>query len=262
MHARWLVGAACAVAATAASADTKGDALLRKARATLTHTRSLKANLDVKAGSQALTGTVEALKPNLGRVTLNSPGNGEMQRISTGKEMFMVMPADKTYQKVGGGAGMERALGLLPNDPINLFFHPSDLAARSRTRYLGAKKVGGKAYDVVEVKSKEIPFTQQLYINAAGFPEGVVMTVPGAEKQTIRFWLKDVKLNAALTGAQFAYMPPADFTLPKGPEESLLPVGQAAPDFNLDQPGGQGLYSLESARKEKKAVLVNFWFYG
>jgi outer membrane lipoprotein-sorting protein len=262
MHARWLVGAACAVAATAASADTKGDALLRKARATLTRTKSIQAKLDVKAGPQALTGTVEALKPNFGRVTLTSPGNGEMQRIATGKEVFMVMPADKTYQKAGGGAGMERTLGLLPNDPINLFFHPSDLGAKSRTRYLGAKKVGGKTYDVVEVKSKDLPFAQQLYLNAAGFPEGVVMTVPGAEKQTIRFWLKDVKLNPALTGAQFAYTPPADFTLPKGPEESLLPVGQPAPDFNLEQPGGQGIYSLEQARKTKKAVLVNFWFYG
>ena len=44
-------------------------------------------------------------------------------------------------------------------------------------------------------------------------------------------------------------------------DEKLIPVGKDAPDFQLPQPGGNRI-ALSDVRKEKKAVLVNFWFYG
>jgi hypothetical protein len=43
-------------------------------------------------------------------------------------------------------------------------------------------------------------------------------------------------------------------------EAKLLPAGKVAPDFNLPMPRG-GQLSLTDARRGKKAVLVNFWFY-
>jgi outer membrane lipoprotein-sorting protein len=260
MNARWVVGAACALALTAASADPKGDALIKKVRTALGKAKSMSATYEIKAGPQNIKGQFEGLKPNFGRTTMSSPVGGEMMRISTGKEAYMVMPSEKQYQTLEGGSG-ERILGVLPNDPLAAFFHPQEFGANSTTKYLGARKVAGKSYEVVQIRPKGVPYTQQVYVNAAGIPEGMEMVITQPEKQTIRFWLKNVKLNAPLTAEKFAYTPPADFTKPKGPEDSLLAVGQAAPDFALDQPGNQGLYSLEQARKGKKAVLVNFWFY-
>jgi hypothetical protein len=43
-------------------------------------------------------------------------------------------------------------------------------------------------------------------------------------------------------------------------EAKLLPAGKVAPDFNLPMLRG-GQLSLTDARRGKKAVLVNFWFY-
>lgn len=259
MYARSVVGAACALVLTAASADPKGDALIQKVRSALGKARSMSATYEAKAEGQTVKGRFEGLKPNFGRNVMENGLAGQMIRIATGKEVFTVIPSEKQYQSAESGSG-ERMMGVLPNDPISLFFHPEDLGANSSTKYLGVRKVGGKSYEVLQISPKGMPFTQRLFVNAGGVPEGIEMSMT-EPKQTITLWLKNIKLNTPLTEKQFAYAPPADFTKPRGPEESLLPVGQVAPDFNLDQPGNQGLYSLDQARKGKKAVLVNFWFY-
>lgn len=42
--------------------------------------------------------------------------------------------------------------------------------------------------------------------------------------------------------------------------DGLLPVGKKAPAFSLPNPKG-GTIALQNTLKNKKAVLVNFWFY-
>ena len=70
----------------------------------------------------------------------------------------------------------------------------------------------------------------------------------------------------ALSDASFAYVPPPGAILYTPPtlddyNKKLLPVGSMAPRFALSAPTG-GKTTLADALKGKKAVLVNFWFYG
>jgi hypothetical protein len=69
-----------------------------------------------------------------------------------------------------------------------------------------------------------------------------------------------------MTAKQFAFVAPKGYTAMKRPEppdyeKGLVAVGKPAPDFNLPQVGGVNL-ALSDLLKEKKAVLVNFWFHG
>ena len=78
--------------------------------------------------------------------------------------------------------------------------------------------------------------------------------------------LKNVKVDVTLSDATFAYAPPKGATLYKAPtmddyNNKLLAVNSVAPTFALSTPTG-GKLTLEDALKNKKAVLVNFWFYG
>lgn len=43
-------------------------------------------------------------------------------------------------------------------------------------------------------------------------------------------------------------------------EKKLIPAGQAAPDFDLPQVGGDRVKLSELTKKN--VVLLNFWFYG
>lgn len=265
MHARWAALAAGAVvlAAAGAQADAKGEALLKKARAAMAKVKTLQADAQLKVGpEQTITATFEGMKPNLGRLVMNDELAGERITLSTGKEVYLVMPSEKQFQKRETTSG-QQMLGLLPGSPIEAFYNPEGLGKDGASTFLGTRKVDGKSYEAVQLDRKNPPLKQVLFVNASGFVEGMEATLSGPEGQSrkISFWLKNIRANTPLTAERFAYTPPADFTAPKGPEESLLPVGQAAPDFALAQPGNQGLYSLEQARKDKKAVLVNFWFY-
>jgi len=262
MRSRWVVLAAVAAVALGAcggSADPKGDAVLKKSRAALAKVKSLEADLELSIGKdESLQGSFAGLRPNMGRVVLKGEAFGERITVSDGKNTFSVQPSEKHYQKVPSADS--RVLAVLPGSPIDAFYRPEALGEGSN-KYLGTRKVGGETYDVVEITPKGFPGKQRLFISPAGIPEGLeaTMSAPGNE---LKFWLKNVRLNPPLAAARFAYTPPADFSIPKGPDDSLLPVGQPAPDFALSQPGNQGLYTLEQARKGKKAVLINFWFYG
>jgi hypothetical protein len=123
--------------------------------------------------------------------------------------------------------------------------------------------VDGKTYQVVEVIPSPGGPEQKLFIGASGLVEGVEMTTRQGDKASTRTtWLKNIRLDRSTDPKRFAYAPPADFTLHEQPDlnKQLLAVGTDAPDFMLPQPGG-GQLSLSDARKGKKAVLINFWFY-
>ncbi|MFN3650299.1 MAG: hypothetical protein ACK47B_12045 [Armatimonadota bacterium] len=260
-----LACAAALVAVAAAHADSKSDALLAKARESLKKAKSLTGDLQININSdgekQELTGTVQLLKPNLGKLTLKTP-EGSQSFQSTGKEVYITLDSQKQYLKqpadekggmIGSAAG-----------PIGAaFFNPDSLGAGGETKHLGTQKVGAKSYEVVQVSGAGGQ-TQKLFFTAAGVPEGAEMTFGnGEQKLTQRIWIKNLKLDAPLTAQQFAFKVPAGFEEFKQPdfEDSLLKVGSKAPSFQLPTPDGQQL-SLEQALQGKKAVVINFWFYG
>lgn len=263
MQARWTAPAACALAlvAVGSQADPKGDALLAKVRSATAKIKSLQADVAITAGDQNISARFEGIRPNQGRLVMKDD-SGERITVSDGTSAYMVMPGEKLFQKIPASAA-PRMLTLLPGSPLDIFYNPATAGKGHANRMLSPRKVGGKSYQAVELTVKSPPMKQVLLVSPAGLVEGMEANLsgPGGQTQKITFWLKNVKANAPLKGEQFAYTPPADFTEPKGPEDSLLAVGTKAPDFMLSQPGNLGLYGPEKALKEKKAVLVNFWFY-
>jgi thiol-disulfide isomerase/thioredoxin len=253
-----VAGIGLVVVAAAAGAADRTDLLAQKLTSAVKKAKAIQAKVEVTFGpGMTAAGDFSGIKPNLGRLLLKG-GNEDVERYATGTDGYLVLRSDKQYQKAPS-EGPEQILPFMPNDPISLFYHPEELRPTGHLKALPPRTIGGKSYDVLQVKLNGIPATQLIYLNAGGLPVGTEMTVT-KPPQRIKVWLKDIKLNPVLGKQQFAFTPPADFTEPKGPEGSLLAEGTAAPDFALEQPGGQGLYGLEKAKQGKKAVLVNFWF--
>ena len=264
MRARSFAFAACAAllaAGSAAWADAKSDAVISKARQAAAKAKTLQADMELSVpGGVSFKGTARLMKPGYGNVSFSGPQGAQMM-ISDGENFYQVSPAQNQYQKMPAKGLAERALGLLPGSPLAAFLTPDTIAAGGTHRFAGTKNLGGTTYQIVEVTSKQMPQSQKLYFGPSGLMEGMEATATNeGQKQTLTMWLKKVRVDAPMKAEQFAYTPPADFERPKSPDESLLAVGKAAPDFLLPTPGG-GMLALEQTLKDKKAVLINFWFY-
>jgi hypothetical protein len=260
------------------------EALFAKARKVVTRARTLQAEMiwNFTAGGKT-DGTVflvRVMKPDLGWIAMKgSDGKTESLWICDGNEFVDVRVAHKEFLRtpVATSYGGEWGGLLARFPPLRIFYHPAFLTAGPEHRFAGTREANGKSYQVVETEGKtppegHTPFFEgrtRFFFGPDGLLEGSESEVKqGDVSGTVSFWLKKVKLNVPMTAGQFAYTPPADFkSLAGGPEAerarqapTLLKLGAKAPDFRLPTPEGSEL-SLTAARKEKKAVLINFWFY-
>ncbi len=245
-------------------ADARANALFEKARKQARMAASLECDLElsVSFGQPAQvnrqTGKLKAMRPNYLRMQIKASDGQEQLIASTGKEFYMVMPGQKIYQKMPAPPTGE-GLMQLPSSPLSLFFKPDAYKNEKAARVVPSVRINGRVYQVVQFKAAEPPTARKVFFGPTGWLEGVEAADP-EQHLRIQLWLKNLRAPR-MQPAQFAYTPPTDFTLPKGPEEALVEVGKDAPDFNLPQPGGN-LVALSELRKGKKAVLVNFWFHG
>lgn len=266
-----LAGAALFLLGGTALADAKSDALFQKAREALAAARGLEAEatymLAPVGRSGELAATIRLLRPNLGQFVVRPKGEASLAFAiySDGKTLYRVRPLTKQYQRIPAppkGMGDSSRIYL----PLQAFYEPEILTAGADHEYLGARTVDGKSYEVVQGPAKApLAGTARYFFGESGLLEGMEIDLkqePPGTKMT--FWLKNVNLTPSLTEKEFAYTPPADYTLHDplaALEGSLLKVGTNAPDFRLPQPDGSPL-TLSGMRKGKKAVLINFWFYG
>lgn len=268
---RWLLMAASMgigslVLGPAAGADPLADRLIEKAR--LFPAKTLTADLasTLKAGErkQEITGKVRLMRPNHGRVEL-SMGGSTQTFAADGKSVYIIMAEAQRYLKLDEGAQLGKELtGMAP--PVEAFLNPSAYYSEwKETERAPARTVTGRKYEVVRFKTGPQSMAGTAYFEPSGLLVGVELAFDrGGLKGTQSTWLRNVKLNAPLKAAEFAFKAPEGYNVVERPnfEKSLLPVGKTAPDFLLPQPGGLGNLALSTAGKEKKAVLINFWFYG
>ena len=268
---KWLTGIAgslCVLVSPALSrADEKGAALLKEVeKATLSiKTLSGEVQTNAKFGgqTQASKGVFRIKRPNL--LYAKMTGSESSTFASNGKDFIIYMPSQKQYMKMKADPkGARLGGGLLQS----LFFSPTQMFGKSEPKYAGTEIVAGKSYSIlVFTPTKEQMF--KLYVS----PEKLItiakveikdeqgkLSVSDEERFT------NLKVNALIPNSQFAYAPPRDAVLYKAPtqssyDEKFLPVNSRAPEFNLATPQ-DGRISLENTLKEKKAVLVNFWFHG
>jgi thiol-disulfide isomerase/thioredoxin len=267
----------------AARADPKVEALFAKARQVVTNARTLQAEgiESLNIGGKTYTGVLllRLMKPNLGWMTMNgSDGKPESLWICEGNEFVKVTMARKEFLRTSEAASYGGEWGglLVSFPPLRTFYHPAFLTAGPEHRYAGTKETNGETYQIVEMEGKPPPEgPTPFFVGRTRYffaPDGLLEGTESEFKQgdrsgTRSFWLKKVKLNVPMTAALFAYTPPADFKNNTGGPEAeqtrmaadLLKEGTVAPEFRLSTPEGSEL-SLTTARKGKKAVLINFWF--
>jgi outer membrane lipoprotein-sorting protein len=189
---------------------------------------------------------------------------GEMTNIMTPNGGWMLMSKTKQYMKAPAREG--KGADALPG--WQMLFP----GAKTPTALGNATTVKFQDKDALRVEIKpDGPApgggkTALLFDPATKLPVGFEA---GGSGFTMQMSFEDVKLDAGLTAKDFEWTPPAGWTkfeppAPTAPSDytkNLLKLGSKAPAFSLNTPAGSKM-SLKTAMAGKKAVLVNFWFYG
>lgn len=270
-----LAGAALLALAPAGYADQKADALLRQVAAKTKATKTLSADLQMtmrpptgQGQTVKSAGSVRLMKPNYARITLT--GGPLAQTIaSDGKSLYLLNPGNQYQKRDADPQG--RNISALWALPIAYFFNPTlDSFAPfgrdpdTKVRYAGRQTVGGAAMDLVALTGdKPMPHTITLFIGPDKLFHRVRVDLKqGSETARYEAAFTNLRAGKPLTAASFAYTPPKTAKLHEPPDlnAKLVPVGSKAPAFDLPTPAG-GKLALENTLKDKKAVLVNFWFY-
>jgi outer membrane lipoprotein-sorting protein len=254
--------------------DRQAGAVLQRSAAVYKKAIALQASLTgtMSAGGQNQTFEMQVRlkKPNLLRVEMGEPQ--PMEVVSDGANMWALMKSRDQYTKSPADPTGRR---LAPFPMISVFYARSvdELKAtlfedaRTSVRYVGKKTVDGRTYDVLEAtRSMRGTGTSKTTVHVA--PNGLAERVSvaskfGDQQQTMTMVLKNVKLDPPLTAADFKFNPPQTARLmdpSAGMDAGLVAVGAEAPKFTIPDPQG-GDVSLEHTLKDKKAVLINFWFY-
>jgi len=260
-----LGGAAMAVLGAAARADQQGETALREACKTLAAAKSLSADMtlsvNVSGQKQEMKGTLAVLKPNYLRVDLKGPES--MLFVADGKNFYQL--EGSTYQKGALDKSFEAVDGPWQAE-VNAFFRGDTVMKGQTVTHAGAAKVDGVDCDQVRVEGKS---GEPKVVYSIGKKDHLirqaVMTVGGSGGPaiTVTNHLTNLRLNVPHKATEFAFVPPKGAKLFERPdyEAKLVKVGEVAPRFVAPAPTG-GEVSLSDGIKGKKALIVNFWFYG
>lgn len=264
------------MAAAPLRADQKAETVLRETKIAFKNAQTLTANYRgyVKQNGKTAnsSGTLQLKKPGMGALKLAGPDN--IMIAANGKTVYQTLPGNQ-YVKISEAQGGLQALaarGL----PIALFFGVMkssvvDLSLPSlNPTYVGTKTIEGVKCDVVQIVGKSsFNYTLKLFIRSDNHL--MTRTEINAEKNGSKLFQSqdflNYKLNAPIANGSFAMSLPKGATLyapptqQEDPSDGLIPVGKLAPSFSIPNPAG-GNVNLADSLRGKKAVLVNFWFYG
>lgn len=263
--------------ASALRADARAEALFKQVRAASKAVQTLSAEYRMvnKMGDQSRTshGTVRYRRPNYLRVQEAPPS--KMAVISDGKDIYWVTPDNRYIKQPATPPMLRNSSNYLA--PVG-FLAGDDTAFREkfkgmRLRYAGRVRLEGRDHRVVNAtlstgdpKLSGIGGSARFYIG----PENLITRtdvdfVAGKEHFKTSHSLRNLRLNAPMTPLSFAYVPPPGAqplaSKPDDEDANLVPVGADAPRFSLPSPAGKTV-SLADGLQGKKAVIVNFWFYG
>lgn len=257
-------------------ADQKAESILRETKIAFKNAQTLSASYRsfMKQNGQTAnsSGTLQLKKPGMGALRFSGPD--KIIIAANGKTVYQTFPGNQ-YVKMSeaqGGLQSFAAKGL----PIALFFGVMksaivDLSLPNlQSTYVGAKTIDGVKCDVVQIVGKT-PFNYVLKLFIRSDNRLMSRTEINAESNGTKLFQSqdflNYKLNAPIANGSFAMSLPKGATLytpptqQEDPSDFLLPVGKTAPAFSLPNPAG-GNVSLSESLRGKKAILVNFWFYG
>ncbi|MFN3650300.1 MAG: hypothetical protein ACK47B_12055 [Armatimonadota bacterium] len=272
-HAGLLAALGVLALGLAARADEQAEALKARALAAAEKIQTLRGEMKITRGGGGrefeyrVKGVIQ--RPNLARYTVLFEGAPVQTVVSDGKQLLRLMTSQKQFlesaadpqgRNVGfGGTFM----------PMHAFLNLKAELEAGTLSYGGRKEVDGRTYEVLQLRAERAPQERSFFFDEAGVLRGVELLFrTGDQMLRNSGWLTEVRLNEPAKPEELVREIPEGYqkyviAQPVAPDYTaeLIPVGKEAPRFQLPQPGG-GQLSLESALKEKKAVLINFWFYG
>jgi outer membrane lipoprotein-sorting protein len=201
------------LAAGLARADVESMPALKKGRQTAAKARTLQADMQVRVGERVVNVTVLAQKPNLAHLVFTGSDGGTVQKlVSTGRDLYVVLEAQRLYSKRPAPPDGEGIAGI-PSSPLAVFFQPEKLGRAGKTHFDGTERRDGVDYKVVRLAANEPPRDRKLFFGPSGLLEGVELEDPKAPGGArVIVWLRNLKLDMAIDPAQFAYTPPANYT--------------------------------------------------
>src|SRR5437762_1357852 len=122
-----LLAVALAAGARPARADEKAEAILARCRAATAKLQSLKADLWLTQGPNALIGTVTLKKPN--KAWIQVSGIGPDRIVSDGKTLLVYVPSKHQCLKMEPGADGSRIPAVA--GPVGVFFLPDSIGKES-----------------------------------------------------------------------------------------------------------------------------------
>lgn len=253
------------ISGLSAGAEDAGIRIMNEVAAVYTKMQTLAADFTVHqetspGGTAAVEthGTVKAKKPDL--YTIDSEGALPARMNSDGRTVLFYLKQQNAYAQFPAG-GQSMNLTVTTVAPLTMFFNPKKLVAPNTPTFsLGKETWNGKIYDCVEQRIG--PAVMRFYIGADRIIYRMKVHLEvGEQKQNVDATLRNVRIDAPLSPADFPTLPPVGaqrFEMPV-PGSAALQPGRQAPEFTLPQPNGDKL-SLGDARKDKKATLIVFWF--
>jgi len=248
-----------------AVADEQTDRLIREVTAKSASLRSMTGTLTLttfRNGTLSVSaGTLRLMKPNMALVQIKGPMASAMS--SDGKQMIQLMANQYLKAPVNPkGTGLYFSWAY----QVPLFFRPSEIFAGFngwKSSYAGKQKLGGEEFDkLVFVEPGESRFRYTMYVSANKLMKRFEIEMKGQPVRMVSE-MSNVKLNPHLTAVDFAFKLPKTARLYEQPkyDANLLQVGKLAEKFDLVGLT-QDRVLFDEVVKSKKAVLVNFWFYG
>jgi|SRR5579871_3141114 len=258
-------------------ADEKAEALLKAVRKKMESLQTLSADLIVgqqvhRVGAKPnaapdtpnpadwIEGALKMKRPNFAHVFLGKPLR---QTFASDGTSFWTVIEDQYLKCAVDPAGKQLSVV-----PFGIFFDTGQIGkiqgaeATSPPRFADREKLDGVTYQVIEIVAQK-PYrqTEKLYIGDDYLVHQVVDEIVTGENEMKRsLILRNIKTNANMTSAEFAFLPPktAKPFAPTNTMEKLIGIGQDAPRFSLPTFGDMP-FTLAEAEKNHKAILVFFW---
>ncbi len=250
-----------------AQAEPQAEATLKSAFNKLRALKSYSAQLQggVNFGGRTVvtyTGTVQAMKPLYLKVVKTQKQGDETsttQFVSNGKDYIVHSEGDPSFGRDPVNPGQTQFQGQWEGE-IDAFFGGEKLLEGREVTSVGEGLVGKISCVKIRAAGSDPRINVTYFVGKADqmiHRSVIEQDAGGGRKAIITQNLTAILANPPLKNTLFAFKPPAGV---RERYANMVPVGKAAPDFLLPALGG-GEVGLEKTLKEKKAVLVNFWFY-
>jgi len=249
-------------------ADQRADVILEKTAAKARATQALSAEIDMswRTPGQPLkrnAGSVKLMKPNY--AVINLQGDYPLQVLASDGTTVYAMPDASRYKQSLAhkrGENIDEPWWGLPfryffTQSVNPFGPQPDISAKAS--YVGEEAFRGEKFRVVEVSGeKPMVYRARFYISQQYILLRTIVEFGGPNGASFEAVMSNVK-TGPFTLAEFQFAPPKTATLEEPAEAKMLDIGMQGPEFSLWSLEDRTL-SLASIQRDKKAVLINFWY--